>query len=231
VTDTTDTEFVNGSTGSAPRLQVTFTPPDTTPPCVHNVVVRRSSATYTVPVGSGLQIKTIPLASVTAIDVTFTEDVVIGTSNVTVTSASGGGSYAISSVSSLGSSTYRITLTTPISAKDKLIFTALATIKDAANNALDGEWANPAAVGSGGSDTYDSGDGTAGGNFVFRFTLLPADFNQDNYVDGSDFLTWQANSGLSGRTFNQGDANGDGVCDSSDYAIWSANFGTDYTTW
>lgn len=230
VTDTTDTEFGNGSSGTAPRLQISYTPPDTTPPAVRNVVIRRSSATYTVPVGSGQQIKTIPLASVTAIDVTFSEDVSIGASNVAVTSAISG-SYSVSSVSSLGSSTYRINLSSPISAKDKVLLSVLATTQDAAGNALDGDWSNPAAVGSTGTDTYDSGNGTAGGNFVFRFTLLPADFNQDNAVDGADFLIWQVNFGLSGRTFNQGDANGDGVCDSSDLSIWSTNFGTAFTTW
>ncbi|MCH8839708.1 MAG: hypothetical protein IH831_03360, partial [Planctomycetes bacterium] len=53
-----------------------------------------------------------------------------------------------------------------------------------------------------------------------------ADFNNDNFVDGLDFLTWQQNSGLIGGALNaDGDANGDGNVDEADLAIWESQYG------
>ena len=45
------------------------------------------------------------------------------------------------------------------------------SVTDVAGNALDGEWDN-------GTDTYNSGDGAAGGDFAFRIDILPGDVNQ-----------------------------------------------------
>ena len=52
-----------------------------------------------------------------------------------------------------------------------------------------------------------------------------ADFNNDNIVDGADFLIWQRNFGV-GATLPQGDANDSGGVDAADLAIWKAKFGT-----
>ncbi len=59
--------------------------------------------------------------------------------------------------------------------------------------------------------------------------LAPAledpDFDNDNDVDGADFLIWQRNFGI-GATQPQGDANSSGNVDAADLAIWKAKFGT-----
>jgi hypothetical protein len=53
-----------------------------------------------------------------------------------------------------------------------------------------------------------------------------ADFNDDNIVDGLDFLTWQLNSGLMGGAMNaDGDANGDSNVDGADLGIWESQYG------
>lgn len=54
--------------------------------------------------------------------------------------------------------------------------------------------------------------------------LEDADFNNDNIVDGADFLIWQRNFG-SGAGLAEGDANGSGTVDASDLAIWKSTFG------
>ena len=54
--------------------------------------------------------------------------------------------------------------------------------------------------------------------------LEDADFNNDNIVDGADFLIWQRQFGV-GSTQPQGDANGSGSVDAADLAIWKAKFG------
>jgi hypothetical protein len=52
-----------------------------------------------------------------------------------------------------------------------------------------------------------------------------ADFDNNNAVDGHDFLTLQRNLGT-GTTHAQGDANGDGTVDADDLGIWETQYGT-----
>jgi hypothetical protein len=52
-----------------------------------------------------------------------------------------------------------------------------------------------------------------------------ANFDDDDDVDGIDFLTWQQNTGGAG-TFAQGDANHDGNIDGDDLAIWETQYNT-----
>lgn len=52
-----------------------------------------------------------------------------------------------------------------------------------------------------------------------------ADFDQDNDIDGADFLTWQAGFGV-GSTLAEGDANADNLVDAADLLVWQSQFGT-----
>ena len=53
-----------------------------------------------------------------------------------------------------------------------------------------------------------------------------ADFNDDGFITGLDFLIWQENFGLTGQTNNSnGDANGDGIVDEDDLVIWEDQYG------
>jgi hypothetical protein len=53
------------------------------------------------------------------------------------------------------------------------------SVTDSTGRPLDGEWLN--------SVTDISGDGAAGGDFVFHFRVLPGDVNQDGAVTVLDF--------------------------------------------
>ena len=75
-----------------------------------------------------------------------------------------------------------------------------------------------------GADSFPSGDGTFGGDFDFRFTILPGDANRDNEVDGLDYVIWAMNY-QSGTTFEEGDFTGDGEIDIGDFVQWANNFG------
>jgi hypothetical protein len=92
------------------------------------------------------------------------------------------------------------TLSAPIGA-DKLLIELNADgadpIRDVAGNALDGEWDNPTSISDPSSDTYPSGNGTAGGNFEFRFNVLPGDVNQNGVVQSNDGLMVRAALGTS----------------------------------
>ena len=52
-----------------------------------------------------------------------------------------------------------------------------------------------------------------------------ADFNNDDIVDGLDFLIWQRGFGT-GTTLAEGDSNGDMFVNEEDLAIWDAQYGT-----
>jgi hypothetical protein len=62
------------------------------------------------------------------------------------------------------------------------------------------------------------------GNVEFISTVADADFNNNNFVEGSDFLTWQSKFGGPG-TATTGDANGDNIVNGVDFAIWKSQFG------
>ncbi|MFB3890726.1 MAG: hypothetical protein ACE15C_01755 [Phycisphaerae bacterium] len=51
------------------------------------------------------------------------------------------------------------------------------------------------------------------------------DANRDGIVDMKDYVTWFANYGQTGATWDQGDFSGDGTVDMSDYVTWFENFG------
>jgi endoglucanase len=54
-----------------------------------------------------------------------------------------------------------------------------------------------------------------------------ADFDDNNFVDGADFLIWQEGFGLTGQVDNSnGDANNDGLVDSGDLPIFEAQYGS-----
>lgn len=55
---------------------------------------------------------------------------------------------------------------------------------------------------------------------------IDTDFNNDGRTDGADFLIWQRNVGVAGRTNATGDSNGDGLADAADLGNWKTRFGT-----
>ena len=62
----------------------------------------------------------------------------------------------------------------------------------------------------------------------FNLDNVPnADFNNDDVVDGTDFLIWQRGFGLAGQTTNaNGDADHNGTVNDADLQVWRGAFGT-----
>ncbi len=76
----------------------------------------------------------------------------------------------------------------------------------------------------------EDGDFVAGGILDFGAyeaqTPPTADFDQDQDVDGSDFLRWQRGFGTtSGALLANGNSDDDGDVDASDLAVWQASYG------
>jgi hypothetical protein len=191
-----------------------------------------SSADYSVPVGSGNQLKTVPVGQANEVSITFSEAIdttsLIGFLSVV---SHEGHSYSISSVSyNSTTKTATWTFSSAFSA-DQIELVLADDVIDVAGNFLDGEWTNPTTLAQSSSDTFPSGNGLFGGNFVFYVTILPGDANQDGVVNFSDYQILQNNYGLSGKTFTDGDFNGDGTVNFSDYQMLQNTYGFDYTAW
>ncbi len=190
---------------------------------------------YTVPVGSGQQLKTVPVGSPNEIMITFTEAVDVIKGDLTVVGAASGTTYNV------GTSTFNYD-TNSKTAKwtfasafppDQLVITLDDGVTDSAvtANGLDGEWTNPASLSATGSDTFPSGNGTAGGDFTFRITILPGDITRNNVIDLNDLNTVNNNWLLTPATWIQGDQSGDNLVNQTDKNFVLNNFGRNYTSW
>jgi len=138
------------------------------------------SAGYPIPVGSGDQLLTLPWINIDQIQVVFSEDVTVKDTDLSLVGVNVP-AYALRDFSyDANTSTATWTLTDVIDA-DRLLIVLSDGVQDQTGNALDGDWTD-------GVSTYPSGNGTAGGEFQFRFNVLPGDVNQNRSVFGDDVI-------------------------------------------
>ncbi|MCA9149588.1 MAG: hypothetical protein KDA92_09830, partial [Planctomycetales bacterium] len=112
-------------------------------------------------------------------------------------------------------------LANPLAADKYLLAVDDVNVTDNAGNKLDGEWTNYSSV--------ISGNGTAGGQLLYRFNVLPGDANQSATVSISDLAAVAANFGASAGGSGYSvlrDVNGSGTISISDLAIVASSFGT-----
>ena len=86
-----------------------------------------------------------------------------------------------------------LTWSVPTLGTDRLRLSLSPLPADAAGNLLDGEWAG----GGLGPDTFPSGDGTPGGDFAFRFNVVPGDVDRNGAVNIFDTLAVRNRQGTS----------------------------------
>ena len=140
-----------------------------------------SSATYgyAIPAGSGdIQLQTLPWRNLNQISLRFSEDVSVSQAQFAIVGSVG--SYSVSGFSYSSADHVATWSLSAAIGPDKLYVavpgTGTSGVRDAAGNVLDGEWNNPTSYSQVGStDTFPSGNGTAGGDFAFRFDVLPGD--------------------------------------------------------
>ena len=134
---------------------------------------------YSIPVGSSAQLDSLPWINIDQIKITFSEDVDVQMGDMALSGVNTT-CYEFSGFS-YDSNTYTATWTLPQAiTKDKLLIDldgdGIDPVQDASSNALDGEWTTS-------SSTYNSGNSTAGGDFEFRFNVLPGDGYTTNNVN------------------------------------------------
>jgi hypothetical protein len=206
--------------GSGPYVQVGVAP------TVTNVVVSGSQSThapysFNLHDGSGEQLRTVPVGLPDMVSITFSEDVNIQADHLTFVG------LRTANRPALAEFTYDIPTMTAtwrfddLVANDHYAIHLSDAVTDVEGDRLDGEWTNPASLFTTNSlvSEFPSGDGEAGGNFTFVFTLLGGDASRDNVFDMTDvdifYESWMA--GMIEAMFTDGDANGDGYVDSADW--------------
>jgi parallel beta-helix repeat protein len=139
---------------------------------------------FSLPAGAA-QHAPLPWVNVNKISIRFNEHAVVHQDDLVIHAAVGdgaapGGRYATSAFSYSGNTrTATWTLRSPIRA-DRLTLELNADgatgVKDAAGNALDGEWIN-------GSSAFPSGNRAPGEDFRFAFNVVPGDVTRNNGVN------------------------------------------------
>ncbi|MHB1037685.1 MAG: Ig-like domain-containing protein [Pirellulales bacterium] len=223
----------------SPPLAVTI---DTKIPTVTNVLVGGSGWTgdfladlnaagsqnvggYSIPVGSGRQLAPLGWGNIDQIKIVFNENVGVDQTDLVLSGIHGGLYDIAGALFTYDPTTFTAMWQLPQAiGPDKLVMSlnveGSGPVQDPAGNRLDGEWTNPLNPWDTGTSTYPSGNSYAGGDFVFRFRVLPCDANQDGAVDIFDVAKLQVNYGqTSGMMPADGDFDGNGTVDIFDVAL------------
>ena len=192
----------------------------TSAPEVVNVTISGSASTHTPysfasNVGSGVQLQTVPVGGADTIAITFSEQVNVEAVNLSLVGLTTGNVPVLTDFSYDAvtfTATWRFT---GLLANDFYAISLSDAITDTEGYRLDGEWTNPVSTTTTNLSVshFPSGDGHAGGNFVFVFTLMSGDANFDNIVDDTDVNIWCLYYGFSDATFAEADFNGNGYVD------------------
>jgi hypothetical protein len=180
---------------------------------------------YAIPVGSANQLRTVPWLNANQVRITFSEEVVIQASDLSISGANNT-AYAFSDFSyDLETSTAVWTVATSLAA-DKLLLDLDADGLDpicaaALGEVLDGAWTDC-------QSTFNSGNGQGGTDFQFRINILPGDTNANAAVDLADaalaYNQIGKTPGQSGYDIRY-DADGSGVITLDDYNAIQSKFG------
>jgi hypothetical protein len=209
---------------------------DVLPPQVTEVTISGSDSAhdpfnFSTVDGSGAQIGTVPVGGADTISITFSKDVDLTGTELTLQSARDGSFYSLDYVGMTGT-TATWKLSSGTFAADQMVLRLSDSVTDGSSAALDGEWNNPLSVSDTGTSEFTSGDGEAGGGFTFYFAVLPGDFNLDNIVNFDDYQVLFVNYNTGpGNSFADGDADGDGYVNFDDFQALFVDYNLDFTEW
>ena len=180
---------------------------------------------FGIPVGSGAaQLQTLSWRNLNRISIVFSEDVSIIQAQFAIVGSVG--SYSVSGFSYNSSDHVATWSLSSVVGADKLYVAVAGSgatpVTDAAGNILDGEWTNPASYSQVGStSTFPSGDGTGGGDFAFRFDVLPGDSTGGSLgkVNVADIAQTKSRSSMPETTSSyRSDFDGNGLINVADIA-------------
>jgi hypothetical protein len=201
-------------------------------PRVIDVVISGSNSVHTpyslnLADGSGSQIRTVPVGGADTLSILFNEDVNIQSDFLTFVGMRTAARPAVTDYHYDIAERASVWQFAQPLVSDLYAVRLRQSVTDVDGNFLDGDWTNPRATSttSVAVSEFPSGDGNAGGDFVFVLNILAGDTNRDNRVNNSD-----ARPNPPYSTWEDGDANGDGVVNQLDQDIRDAHAGMSATT-
>ena len=164
------------------------------PPAVVGVTLGLTSVQaidFADKVGSGEQIRSVPLIAANTVNITFSRDVNIAYTDLQIVNLDGSApsifDFDYDPVSQTATWTFNSSLS-----DGRYLIRLSDAIEDATGKALDGEFFNPTQLSDTGTSVFPSGDGDEGGEFRFRFTVLSGDSDHDNIDGTTDYTNWQS---------------------------------------
>jgi len=183
-----------------------------------------STAGYLIPSGAA-QSNPLPWANLNKVSITFTENVGVAHTDLRIIGVNAPASPAFTHFEyDFPSRTATWTLAGNLG-NDKLLLVLNDRATDATNNAIDGEWTD--------NVSSLSGDGEAGGAFVFGVNVLPGDVDGDGSVTTTDVtqVRMLVPSNTSSSGFNlRADFDGNGSISTSDVTQARLKVGTTLPT-
>ena len=208
-------------------------------PKISSATVGRNGSSYTFVTDSDSdeQLYTVPISSINSVTLTFNQDDIdFDASDLRVVNATTSHTYwATSATENSVSSGSSVTWTFSSNLYNGEMYLWLNDTCELGSVPIDGEWESPLYFGDNidNSEFYDgaqfvgSGNGLAGSDFEFAFTILSGDVNRNGTVDGSDVTIIAGNLNSPG-TWTDGDINGDGMVNGSDVTLLAYNWQVSY---
>ena len=176
---------------------------------------------YAVPVGSDAQLAVVPWTTIDLIRIAFSADVpAVAQGDLVVAGVAVAAPVISGFAYDPASFVATWSLAGPL-ATDKLLLALSDSILDGNGHALDGEWID--------GQSTESGDGTPGGAFRFRFSVLAGDTRADGAVSVLDLAALRSAVGSTagGGAYDPlADLNGDGLVDTADVGVLRSTLGT-----
>jgi hypothetical protein len=142
--------------------------------------------------GSGEQLRSVNVVNPNSISIRFSEEVLVASDALQVINLDGTSPGTPTSFTyDLASETATWTFGSPL-ADGRYLLRLADSVFDLSHDALDGEFTNPWSLSDGATATLPSGDGTPGGEFRFRFTILAGDTNHDNIDGTTNYQNWKS---------------------------------------
>jgi hypothetical protein len=173
------------------------------------------------------QLRTLPWTNVNQVSVRFSEAIMVGASDLAMAGSINASTLPAVSGFTWNAATNTATWTFASTLKaNKYLLHLGAAVKDAAGDALDGEWTTGA--------SRKSGNGSAGGDFNFRFNVNPGDIDANQAVALVEVTAMRANVGKKpsspGYNFRQ-DLDGNGTITLAEVVGARPLVGTNIRTW
>lgn len=175
--------------GDAPILRLA----DTLPTVIGLAISESAGSTHDFGsvVGSGEQLRTVPLAAPDTISITFSEEVFVLEDDLVIDNLDGSDPTVDTFTYDRATQTATWKFTSSLS-DGRTLLTLSDAIFDLDKDALDGEFLGAWSLNDTDSATFPSGDGRGGGEFRFRFTMLAGDSDFDNVDGATDYTNWHA---------------------------------------